>query len=128
MPEWCPNDRGGGGSEVAGVHQPGFVGGAAGITAETEGIGHRDGIGGFCDGGVEQHGVVAELERLGRMRRRADAGIDHQRDIRQALAQQFQRVAVGDAAGPTPIGAAQGMTTLQPASTRRFATERSSVQ
>ncbi|GCC43865.1 hypothetical protein chiPu_0027953, partial [Chiloscyllium punctatum] len=33
------------------------------------------------------------------MRRRAQAGIDHQRDVGQAVAQKFQRVAVGDAFG-----------------------------
>ena len=82
MPERGPNDRGGGGGEVAGVHQPGFIGGAAGLDAEAEGVGHRDGVGGLCNGRVEQHGVVAQLERFGRVRRRAKAGVDDERDIR----------------------------------------------
>ncbi len=43
-----PIDRGGGGGEVAGFHQPGFIGGAAGLDAEAERVGHRDGIGGFA--------------------------------------------------------------------------------
>ena len=45
----------------------------------------RDRIGGLGDGGVEQHGVVAELQRFGGMRRRAKAGIDDQRDVGKPL-------------------------------------------
>lgn len=52
MPERGPNDRGGRRGEVAGVHQPGLVGGAPGLAAEAEGGRHRDGIGGLGDGGV----------------------------------------------------------------------------
>ena len=121
MPERCPNDRGGGRGEIAGIHQPGLVGGTAGFDPEPEGARHRHGISGLGDRGVEQHGVVAELQRFCRMRGRAEAGIDDEGDVGQAVAQQLQRVA-------EPIGAAQGITTLQPASTRRVATERSSVQ
>ena len=46
------------------MHQPGFVSDAAGLDAEAECIGHGDGVGGFRDRGVEQHGVIAELERF----------------------------------------------------------------
>jgi hypothetical protein len=46
----------------------------------------------------------------------AEAGVDHQRDVGQALAHQFQRIAAGDAF--VPIGAAH-ITTLQPAAASR---------
>src|SRR6267142_1646040 len=39
-------------------------------------LGHQDRVPGARDGGVHEHGVAAELERLGGMRRRADAGVD----------------------------------------------------
>ena len=68
---------------------------------EAERVRHRHRIGGLGNGGVEQHGVVAEFERVRRMRGRAQTGIDHQRDVGQPVAQQFERVAVDD-----PLGAA----------------------
>src|SRR5438067_2853642 len=42
-------------------------------------LGHQDRVPGARDGGVHEHGVAAELERLGGMRRRADAGVDDHR-------------------------------------------------
>ena len=61
--------------------------GVAGFDGETEGAGHRDRIGRFSDGGIEQHGVVTQFHGLRRMRRCAETRIDHQRDIGQAFAQ-----------------------------------------
>src|SRR5436309_14052235 len=67
------------------------------VHAKAECGGHRDRVGGFGDGRVEQHGVVAEFERVGRMRGRAEAGVDHQRNVGQALAPEFYCVAVSAA-------------------------------
>jgi hypothetical protein len=89
MPERGPDDWSGGGGEVAGLHQPGFISGAAGLDRELERARHRYRIGGLGDGGVEQHRVVAEFERFGRVARRAEAGVDHQRGVGQPVAQQF---------------------------------------
>ena len=50
------------------MHQARFESRAAGIDPEAEGIRHRHGVGGLCNRRVEQHRVVAELERFGRMR------------------------------------------------------------
>ena len=69
MPERCPDDWSGGGGEVAGFHQARFIGGAAGLDAEAKRIGHRDGVGGLGNRGVQEHGVVTKLQRVGRMRR-----------------------------------------------------------
>ena len=72
MPERGPNDWSGRRSEISGFHQPGFVSHAASLDAGTERARHHDRIGGFRNRGVEQHRVIAEFERLRRMRRRAE--------------------------------------------------------
>ena len=67
-------------------------------TARRKAFRHADRIAGLGDGGVEQHGVVAEFERVGGVRRRAQPGVDHQRDLGQPRAQELERVAIDDAA------------------------------
>ncbi len=93
-----------------------------------EGRGHGGRIGGARNGGVEQHGVKAEFHDRCRMRRPADAGVDDQRHVGKMLRAWLRkagRVLIGPMA--LPIGAHQGISTLQPASSSRSATTRSSV-
>jgi hypothetical protein len=88
MPEWCPDHRSGGRSEIAWAHQPGFTSETAAVDGEAEGLRHTHRVGGLGHRGVEQYGVVTELECFRCMRWRAEPGIDDESDIRQPFAQQ----------------------------------------
>ena len=72
------------------------------IAPRLDGVGkgarHAHRIGCRRNRGIQQHGVVAHLHGLCRMRGCADARIDDERHCREIFAQGFQRIAVGEAA------------------------------
>ncbi len=100
--------------------------GAAGLDREGEGARHGDRVAGARNRGVEQHGVIAQLHHGGGVGRRAKPRVDDQRNVRKMRPQrpQAERLLTPR---PEPIGAAQGISTRQPASSSFSATTRSSV-
>ena len=58
-----------------------FVALAAGHYGEAEGVGHGHGIVGDGDGCVHQHGVGTHFHGFGGVRRSAEAGVNHHRDV-----------------------------------------------
>src|SRR6266540_1913586 len=69
---------------------------SAGLAGRAHAPGHHHRIARLRDGGVEQDRGAAELERKGRVRRRADAGIENDRH-RRTYAKQLDQVWVADA-------------------------------
>ena len=73
------------------------MGAAAGFDGLAEGGGHAHGLGRVADGAVEQHGVKAHFHGLRGVAGRANARVDDERGLRQALAQQAQGKGVCEA-------------------------------
>ena len=73
--------------------------------AELERACHRNRIVCLGDGRVQQHRIEAQFHRLHRVARGADAGVHHQRHVRQARAQCAQRAGVEQALARTDRGA-----------------------
>ena len=81
--------------------RPGLEGKPSGLDGLGKGRRHLHRIARFGHGGVEQHGVIAHLHGLGRMRGRADSGIDDERDIGEIGAERLERVLVDQPARRT---------------------------
>ena len=74
----------------------GGEGEAAGGRREAEGARHRGRVLRARHGRVEQHAVVAQLHRARRVRGRSEAGVDDERHVGQQVADERERVRVGE--------------------------------
>ncbi len=119
MPERHAHHGRGGLRHFARAHGQRAVGQTAGLHTQCKSAGHRHRVAGLGHCGVNQHGVITQFHHLRGVVGGADAGIDYQHAVGQALAQgaqcgQVARPGAGaDGRGPGHDGGDPDVTQLE---------------